>query len=126
MPVVEISLLKGRSIEEIALICETIHRAVVKHYEIPEGDRFQLVRQYEPYELRFDRDFAGGPRSDRFVLVQITSGRERPVATKQSLFEEIATSLRQQTGLDPEDVLIMLGNVKMTDLSLAGGRPYGV
>lgn len=126
MPVVEISMLKGRSVEEIALICDTIHRAIVKHYEIPAEDRFQLVRQYESHELRFDRDFAGGPRSDQFILVQITAGRERAVATKQALFEELALSLAQDAGLDPEDVFIMLGNVKMTDLSLAGGRPYGV
>jgi phenylpyruvate tautomerase PptA (4-oxalocrotonate tautomerase family) len=126
MPVVEISMLHGRAVEEIRTICTTVHEALVKHYEIPVEDRFQIVRQCQPHELLFDATFAGGPRSNAFVLIQITAGRERPVEVKRALFAEIATSLQAHADIDPEDVFIMLGNVKTSDLSLAAGRPFGV
>jgi phenylpyruvate tautomerase PptA (4-oxalocrotonate tautomerase family) len=124
VPVVEISMIKGRSPNAIAAISDAVHDALVECYEMPADDRFQIIRQCEPHELIFDRSFMGGPRSAGFVLIQITAGREREVPVKQALFRAIATGLQQGADVDPEEVFIMLANVATSDLWLAGGRPF--
>ena len=124
MPIVEVFLLRGRTPEQIQALTEALHDALVDTYDVPRADRFQIVRQCEPYELVFDPDFMGGPRTENFVLVRITAGRPRPPEKKRNLFAAIVANLQSRAGIDPADVLIITDHVGLTDLSLSGGRPY--
>ena len=74
MPMTRISLLKGKSIEYLRAISDSLHQALVDAFEVPPDDRFQVIHQHEPEELVFDRHYMGGPRSDDFVLFCITAG----------------------------------------------------
>ena len=47
MPLVNISLLKGKSREHIRAIANGVHEALKEAYKVPEQDRFQLIRQYD-------------------------------------------------------------------------------
>lgn len=124
MPVVEISMRSGRSVAQISAIAEAAHEALVATYGIPADDRFQLIKQYEPHELIYHPTFGGGPRTEDFLFVQVTAGRERPIEIKRAFFKALADALQQAIGLDPENLMIMLGNVQMSDLSLGGARPF--
>ncbi|WP_201359234.1 tautomerase family protein [Mycobacterium paraintracellulare] len=124
MPIVEVFLRRGRTPEQIQALTEALHDALVDTYDVPRGDRFQIVRQCEPYELIFDSDFMGGPRTENFVLVRITAGRPRPPHKKRDLFAAIAANLQSRARVDPADVLIVTDHVGLTGLSLSGGRPY--
>lgn len=124
MPVVEISMRRGRTNKDIKAIADAAHDALVATYAIPADDRFQFIRQYERHELLYDPNFAGGPRTDDFVFVRVTAGRERPIETKHSFFSALAVALQDAVRLDPEDLMVMLDNVQMSDLSLGGGRPF--
>jgi hypothetical protein len=83
MPVVRITMLKGKPPEYIEAISNGVARALVEAYEVREGDRYHIIDEYEPGRLIFDRTFAGGPRSDDFLIVSITAG-SRPREVKEA------------------------------------------
>jgi len=80
MPVIDITLLRGRTPERLRVIADAIHDALVQEFGVPVEDRFQVIHQCERHELIYDRTFVGGPRTDGFVMLRVVAGKERPVA----------------------------------------------
>ncbi|AKU23651.1 tautomerase family protein [Massilia sp. MB5] len=122
MPISRISLLKGKSPEYLRALSDSLHQALVEAFEVPPTDRFQLIHQHEPNELVFDREYLGGPRSDNFVTINITIGRQRTAATKQAFYQRLVQLLEQKPGIHPEDVLVVITPVQTEDWSFGGGR----
>ncbi|MEW2402570.1 tautomerase family protein [Streptomyces sp. NPDC046862] len=124
MPVVDITVRRGRSQSVLRAIADGVHEALVEQFGIPVEDRFQVIQQKEPYEFIYSPDFLGGPRTEDFVLVRIVVGKERPVEKKHALYRAIVENLTRRAGVNAEDVFIMLDAVTASDLSAAGGRPF--
>lgn len=124
MPLVDITLIHGQQKDVIRAIADGVHDALVEHFSIPQNDRFQVIHQKHPHELIYDREYLGGPRSDRFVLIRITVGKKRPESVIYSLYEGIATNLARTALMDPEDVFITLSTIALSDFSVAGGRRF--
>jgi Tautomerase enzyme len=124
MPVIDITMLRGRTPERLRAIADAIHDALVQEFGVPVQDRFQVIRQCERHELIYDRTFMGGPRTDGFVMLRVTAGKERPTAVKQAFFKAVVTNLTARCDVGAEDVFIMLDAVSLTDLSVAAGRPF--
>ena len=124
MPVVDITMVRGRSAEQVRTIADIAHFALADIFEVPVEDRFQVIHQVEPHELIFDEEFGGGPRTSDFILIRVTAGWPRPLEVKRTFYSTLVERLDAQAGLDPENVFIMLDNVELSDLSLGGGRPF--
>lgn len=124
MPVIDITLLRGRTPERLRVIADAIHDALVAEFGVPVEDRFQVIHQCERHELIYDRTFMGGPRTDGFVMVRVVAGKERPVAVKQAFFKAVVANLGSRADVAAEDVFVMLDTVSLADLSVAGGRPF--
>lgn len=124
MPVVDITVRRGRSVSVLRAIADGVHQALVDQFGIPVEDRFQVIHQKEPYEFIYSPDFLGGPRTEDFVLIRIVVGKERPPERKHALYRAIVENLAQRAGIDAEDVFILLDAVTVSDLSAAGGRPF--
>ncbi|MGE3993195.1 tautomerase family protein [Pseudorhodoplanes sp.] len=122
MPFVELSLRRGKSVEEIKKISDAIHQALVDAYEMPDSDRFQIIHQLEPHELVFDRHHMGGPRTDGFMVLSITAGKERTIEVKKAFFNRLAQLLSERAGVDLEDIFVMLKTLTLSDFSFGGGR----
>ncbi|MEQ5837725.1 tautomerase family protein [Marinobacter sp. NFXS9] len=122
MPFVRISLIKGRSPDDVAAIADSVHRALVETFMVPRDDRFQVIHQHEPGELIFDRHYLGGPRSADFVLIYVTAGKPRTRETKQTFYRRIVALLAQTPGIDPEDVMVVISTTGSEDWSFGGGR----
>jgi phenylpyruvate tautomerase PptA (4-oxalocrotonate tautomerase family) len=43
VPLVRISLIKGKSAAYVRSIADGVHKALVETYDVPENDRFQLI-----------------------------------------------------------------------------------
>jgi hypothetical protein len=121
MPFARISLLKGKPPEYLTAVSDGLHRALVVSYEVPLDDRFQVIDQHEPGELIFDRHYRGGPRSDDFILVQITAGRVRSSAVKEAFYRRLVHELSASPGVRPEDVMVVISTTGADDWSFAGG-----
>jgi phenylpyruvate tautomerase PptA (4-oxalocrotonate tautomerase family) len=122
MPFSRISLLKGKSPDYLRALSDGLHHALVEAFEVPQDDRFQAIHQHEPGELVFDRAYLGGPRSDDFVLIQITAGRQRSTATKRAFYRRLVGRLKEAPGLRPEDVMVVISTTGLEDWSFANGE----
>ena len=120
MPLVRISLLKGRPAELRRKIGDAIHRALVETIDVPQRDRFQVLTEHEPGDLVYDSDYLGIARTDQIVIVQITLSAGRTLAQKRALFRRIADNLAA-LGLRREDAWINLVEVAKENWSFGSG-----
>jgi phenylpyruvate tautomerase PptA (4-oxalocrotonate tautomerase family) len=121
MPLVRISLLKGKSPEYLRAVADGVHAALAETYAVPPDDRFQLIDQYEPGTFIYDPDYLGIHRTDDLVMVQITAAATRDTATKQALYKAIVERLTRDPGLRPEDVMITIIPNQREDWSFGHG-----
>jgi 4-oxalocrotonate tautomerase len=121
MPLVRISLLKGRSPELRRKIGDAVHRALVETTAVPQRDRFQLLTEHEPGDLVYDSEYLGIARTDQIVIVQITMSVGRTLAQKRALFRRIADNLAG-LGLRREDAWINLLEVAKENWSFGLGE----
>jgi phenylpyruvate tautomerase PptA (4-oxalocrotonate tautomerase family) len=121
MPMVRISLLKGKPRAYVQALSDGIHRAMVESFDVPRDDRFQAIHQHEPEELVFDRHYMGGPRSDDYVLICITAGKPRSTSMKEALYRRLTEVLAESPGIDPKDVMVVIGMTSFDGWSFGNG-----
>lgn len=122
MPFARISLHRGKPAAYLQALSQALHEALVECFEVPKADRFQVIHQHDVGELIFDPDYLGGPRSHDFVLIAITAGRPRSVDTKQRFYRTLVEKLKERTGLNPEDVMVVISTTSGDEWSFGGGR----
>ena len=64
MPLVRISLRKGKPADLRRRLGDAIHRALVETIDVPELDRFQILTEHEPGDLVYDPGYLGIARTD--------------------------------------------------------------
>ena len=121
MPLVYISLLEGKSKDHIRAISDGIHQALMDTYNVPPGDRFQMIHQYESDEFVYDADYLGIHRTDDAVFIHIVAGNWRDTATKKALYKAIADRLTEKPGLRREDVQVILTSNARDEWSFGNG-----
>jgi phenylpyruvate tautomerase PptA (4-oxalocrotonate tautomerase family) len=121
MPLVRISLLKGKSDDQIRAIADNVHQALNETFEVPVDDRFQFVDQYEPEEFIYEPNYLGIHRSKDVVFINITFSNWRDTAAKQRLYKRLAELLSTNAGLRPEDVQVILSPNTREDWSFGNG-----
>lgn len=121
MPLVRISMRKGRAAEQRRSIADGVHRAMVATIDVPEGDRFQIVTEHDGDGLIFDPTFPDLARSDGFVIVQIALRRGRTPEKKRALYRAIAENLAAAPGVRPQDVFVGLVENEPIDWSFGDG-----
>ena len=121
MPLVHISLIRGKSPAHIRAVADGVHLALAEAFDVPADDRFQLVTQHAPGELIYDPDYLGVHRTDDIVVINIVASSGRDTVKKQALFRAIAHNLAQDPGLRPEDVMVVLSPNARDDWSFGLG-----
>ena len=121
MPLVRISLRKGKPAAYRKKIADNIYLALRETFEVPEEDRFVTVDEYDADNFFYSPNYMGIERSEDFVIVQITVSNTRTVAQKQALFKCIAERLRDNLGLKPDDVFVNLLEVGKENWSFGRG-----
>jgi len=108
MPLVRVSLLRGKPRAYRAAILDNIYEALRERFNVPEDDRFMVLTEHDAEELVFSRSYMGIARSDDFVLIQLTVSNTRTQEQKNALFTRIVERLQANPGIRPEDVMISL------------------
>ena len=126
MPFTRISLLAGKSPAYLAAVSNSLDRALVDCFDVPEQDRFAAIHQHQPHELIFDRTYRGGPRSDDYIFFHITTGKTRPPETKAGFYRRLVENLAVSPGVRPEDVMIVIADSTFEDWSFASGVSAGL
>src|SRR5689334_6126069 len=107
MPMLKFTILRGRSREEIRQLLDSAHAAVVEAFAVPERDRYQIVDVREPEDVIALDTGLGIERSDKLVIIQVTS-RRRTDAQKQRFYELLAENLLRDCGLDAKDLIVAI------------------
>lgn len=121
MPLIRISLKRGKSRDHIQAILDGVYDATRATFNVPENDRFMLVHQHEDGEFVYGSGFLGIERTDDLVIIQITAAG-RTLAQKKALYQDIARRLADKPGLRPQDIFISLVGVQREDWSFGNGE----
>ena len=121
MPLVRISLRRGKSAAHLAALRDGVYQAMRETFDVPVHDRFILVSQHDADEFDCDPGYLGIARSVDLVVVQITCARGRTTARKQALYGRIVDRLAAAPGLRREDVFINLVETGREDWSFGQG-----
>ena len=121
MPLVRVSLRKGKSDDYKKAIGDGVYRAMREAFNIPEEDRFVVVSEHSESEFQFSKTYLDIARSDDLVIIQITANNTRTVEQKKALFAKIAELLSVSPGLRKEDVFINLVDVSKENWSFGNG-----
>lgn len=121
MPLVRISLRRGKPAAHLAALRSGVYQAMRETFGVPEDERFILIHQHDLEEFDCDPHYLGIERSDDLVIVQITCNSGRTVAQKQALYQRLAQKLAADPGLRPQDVFINLLETARENWSFGNG-----
>lgn len=118
MPLVRISLRKGKSPEYRKAILDGVHAALVEAFLIPDRDRHQQVYELDEDNFEFPPD-----KSDRFVVIEIIAFPGRSFAAKKKLYAAIVQNLGSSPGIAGDDILVILHEPPKENWGVHGGKP---
>ena len=115
MPLVQISIFKGRDASTKSQISYEIHHALVESIKIPDSDFNHRI-----YE--FDRDNWQLPpeKSEQFTLVEIALFPGRSAEAKGTLYANIVTRLGA-LGIPADDIFILVNEQPLQNWGIRGG-----
>jgi phenylpyruvate tautomerase PptA (4-oxalocrotonate tautomerase family) len=122
MPLVRISLKKGKPAAWRRAIADSVYDAMIETFNVPKDDRFIVTHEHDGDDFSYSPDYLGIQRSDDLVLIQLTVSNTRGVAQKQQLYRGIVERLVKAPGLRPEDVFINLVEVLPENWSFGHGE----
>jgi phenylpyruvate tautomerase PptA (4-oxalocrotonate tautomerase family) len=121
MPLVRISLMKGKPAGFGEQVGRIVYETMVKAIDVPPGDRFQVVTEHDRSDLIYDPGYLGIHRSDGIVIIQMTITEGRTLEKKKALYKGIAERLNAELGIRVEDVFINVLEVKKENWSFGNG-----
>jgi 4-oxalocrotonate tautomerase len=121
MPLVRISLMKGKAKGFGKKIGEIVYRTMVDTINVPAKDNFQVITEHDNDSLIYDSSYLDIRRTDEIVFIQISLNEGRSVDQKKALYKTIAERLHSELGIRMEDVLINLVEVKKENWSFGNG-----
>jgi phenylpyruvate tautomerase PptA (4-oxalocrotonate tautomerase family) len=121
MPLLRIDVIEGRSAAELKELLDAIHSAMLAAFKVPERDRYQIVHEHPATELRIEDTGLGIPRTERIVMVQVTT-RPRSRLEKQNFYTLLCQELLRRCGVQASDVVVSITQNTDEDWSFGYGR----
>lgn len=121
MPLVRISLMKGKSAGYGKQVGQIVYQAMMDTINVPAKDRFQVITEHDKDSLIYDPSYLDIPRTDGIIVIQVTLNEGRTVELKKKFYAAIADNLHKQLGVRREDVFISLVEVKKENWSFGNG-----
>ena len=121
MPLVRVSLRKGKPAAYRKAILDGIYQAMISTFNVPNEDRFMVINEYDEPDFSYSNNYLGIARTDDLILIQITANNTRTVEQKKAFYRQIVENLRKDPGVRPEDVFISLVEVLKEDWSFGNG-----
>ncbi|HXZ54061.1 MAG TPA: tautomerase family protein [Burkholderiales bacterium] len=121
MPLVRISVMKGKPSNFGEEVGRIVYETMAETFDVPQGDRFQIVSEHDKSGLLYDPGYLGIQRSDGIVIIQMTVSEGRTSDKKKALYKRVAERLNAELGIRVEDVFINLVEVKKENWSFGNG-----
>ena len=121
MPLLCFDLIQGRSEKQIDTILDVTHEVLVKSFNVPERDRYQVVREHAPSRMIVEDSGLGIARTPNMLVLQVTT-RPRSRSMKQAFYESLVEKLDTVCGIAPSDVIVTFVTNTDEDWSFGLGR----
>jgi 4-oxalocrotonate tautomerase len=121
MPLVRISLMKGKQKEFGQKIAEIVYRTMTDTINVPAKDNFQIITEHDSNTLIYDPSYLDIPRTEGIVIIQITLNEGRTIEMKKAFFKTLAERLHAEVSIRMEDVFVNLVEVKKENWSFGNG-----
>jgi phenylpyruvate tautomerase PptA (4-oxalocrotonate tautomerase family) len=115
MPLVNISILSGKSPEYIKAVGDGINSAVIETMGFPLDDRYQIIHQLDSEQLQLQ-----GREGDR-VMMHLVMRAGRSNEAKQAFYKKVVENLEVNPGIPPANVLITITENHDIDWSFRDG-----
>lgn len=121
MPLVHISLTKGKSDAHREAILDGVYEAMRDTFNVPEDDQFITITEHDASNFRYGKTYLDIERSDDVVFIQISAMQSRTIDQKKALYERLAELLNEGPGLRMEDVFVNIIEGARENWSLGNG-----
>ncbi|MDR1568524.1 MAG: tautomerase family protein [Streptococcaceae bacterium] len=122
MPLIKIDLVRGKSDEEIEQILNSIHQAVLIAFNVPKGDRYQIVTQHDENEMILLDTGLGFTRDTKNQIVITVISRKRKTEAKTIFYKLISKLLYNDCQIEPKNILISFVENSDADWSFGFGE----
>jgi phenylpyruvate tautomerase PptA (4-oxalocrotonate tautomerase family) len=117
MPLVKISIRKGRSPGEKKQLLDIVHSSLVDAFKLPRNDRIQRICEFDDESFEFPAD-----RTNKFTIIEITILPGRSFEAKKTLYQLIFGKLKA-IGYQDNDAAIVLTEPELNNWGVCGGYP---
>lgn len=117
MPLVKLSMIEGRTLEEKHALANAVHTALVESFKIPEYDRNIRIEEYKKENYLLPPG-----KSEKYILVEITAFVGRTAGAKRLLYRNIVDGF-VKIGMDQMDTSIIVYDVPLENWGIRGGIP---
>ncbi|MCM3399525.1 tautomerase family protein [Oceanobacillus profundus] len=107
MPLIRFDVIEGRTDEELKVLLDATHDAVVRAFGVPERDRFQIITQHKKNEMIIQDTGLGFERSDQVVVISIRS-TQRSDKAKKEFYQILVKELGERCDIEPHDVMVSI------------------
>ena len=121
MPLVRISLMRGKLEGFGKRVGDVVYRTMVDTINVPAQDNFQIFTEHDSSTLVYDPSYLEIPRTDGIVIIQITLNEGRAVELKKTFYKTLADRFHRELGIRMEDVFVSLVEVKKENWSFDNG-----
>lgn len=121
MPLVRVSLRRGKPAAYRKAILDGIYQAMISTFNVPNEDRFMVINEHDEPDFSYSPTYFNIARTDDLILIQLTVSNTRNVEQKKALFRRIVENLKASPGVRPEDVFINLVEVDPANWSFGNG-----
>lgn len=117
MPLVKVEILTGKTPEYKKTLLDSIHKALVDSFHIPEKDRMQRLFELEPNNFETVEG-----RTDKFTLIEITAFPGRSIEAKRNLYTNIVKYLNESLNIAGDDIFIVINEQPLQNWGIRGGK----
>jgi len=117
MPLVTVTMIKGKEKEFRKSILDIVHASLVTAFKIPDQDRNQRIIEIDAENYEYPSG-----KSDYFMTIEMTVFPGRSVGAKRILYQEIVKGLKT-LGIPGDDILIVLKEPPLHNWGIRGGHP---
>lgn len=121
MPLMRIDVIKGHDEEYLKKLLKIAYEVQLATFHTPEGDRYQILTQHEPFEMQILDTGLGIERTNDVVFFNLVT-RPRATKAKEAFYRQLTDRLHDELGLRPEDIVFSLVPNNDDDWSFGNGE----
>jgi phenylpyruvate tautomerase PptA (4-oxalocrotonate tautomerase family) len=122
MPLIRIDAVEGRTPSQVTTLLDAVHRAVVKAFQVPARDRYQVYQAHPQGFLVMQDTGLNIPRTDQALIVTVVS-KKRDEILKRRFYKELTEQLASSVSILPSDVMVAIIENSAADWSFGNGEP---